>query len=215
MLGRRESRKGRGAEEEGKKKKALKGGEDERLPFLRSSPSHTSPLELMKFSTGRGRRANEEEEGQGDEEEEEKGEKVGRSRRRSSRLEEKMPEGEGKETGESVHHRTPVSLENSSPSQRQMKKKKDDESATGSPSSPSSYSGSPSSKDRFAVYRQKVGNPERARQVLNDRHPGAGAACRSQRKWRTSDVRLKRRRLLIATGETEKEKEEEERHGVL
>ncbi|PHJ23251.1 hypothetical protein CSUI_002897 [Cystoisospora suis] len=190
--GGRESRKGRRGEEEEKKKKALKG-EDERLSFLRSSPSYTSPpLELIKFSNGPADGEDEEDQANDtrvdEEEEKDKCETARRRRRRSSRLEEKILEGEGREPEESVRHRMTTSPENRSPSQRQIKKKNKDESAI--ETSPSSYSGSPSSKDRYAVYRRKVGNPERARQVLNDRHPGAGAACRSQRKWRTSDEQL-------------------------
>ncbi|KFG40628.1 hypothetical protein TGFOU_356110 [Toxoplasma gondii FOU] len=41
---------------------------------------------------------------------------------------------------------------------------------------------------RYRKYRDAVGDPDLARQILNARHPGAGPVCRPQRKWEAADV---------------------------
>ncbi|KEP66343.1 UNVERIFIED_CONTAM: hypothetical protein HHA_259860 [Hammondia hammondi] len=43
---------------------------------------------------------------------------------------------------------------------------------------------------RYRKYREAVGDPDLARQILNARHPGAGPVCRPQRKWEAADEQL-------------------------
>ncbi|CBZ52915.1 conserved hypothetical protein [Neospora caninum Liverpool] len=46
------------------------------------------------------------------------------------------------------------------------------------------------SSRKYQKYRDAVGEPDHARQILNARHPGAGPVCRPQRKWQAADEQL-------------------------